>query len=316
MFQVIKKVVGNKIIFISSISFLSLIFSLFIHSVVASSTMPTADPPDGNVNPPIYNDTNLDDERFAYIDREFVTFTDKVVMQNMTNCNSIDTDAEGKLVCGTDETGSATIPANSIDSSQIIDESLTSNDLALNSVGTSEVIDNSLTANDLAAGSVGTSEIISSQVQRRVSNSCPHGINGINEAGGVSCGDGNSVYEGPGWVEGVPSGRYLVNISGRAGVYDGDEDDVKVEAASPCGTVTSILSGYPLSEQTTVTPSFIFNLSCSTCATTALRDMCGMMGFTLRGYTDFLLAACSPWTSFCWGDTSLFAIKIFAVRLN
>ena len=314
----------NKTVFIFSVIIFSVIFSLFIHSTWAAVyKAPSSNPPLGGPNPPVYNDVadDVDPNEFAQINRGvtiggFLGVTGNLTSNSLISCNTIDTDAEGKLVCGTDESGSGTIPVNSIDSSQIIDESLTANDLAPNSVGTSEVIDNSLTANDLAAGSVGTSEIISGQVQRRLTGTCSSGISSVGENGAVSCREGNTVYEGAGWIEGIPSGRYLVNITGRAGVYDGDEDDVKVEAVSPCGTVTSIMGGHPLSEGITVTPSFVLNLSCSTCATTALQDMCGMMGFTLRGYSDFLLAGCSPWVSFCWEDTSLFANKIFAVRLN
>lgn len=312
----------NMTVFIFSVIIFSVIFSLFIHSSWAAVyKSPSANPPSGGPNPPVYNDVadDVDPDVFAQINRGvtiggFLGVTGDLISNSLISCNTIDTDADGKLVCGTDETGSGTIPANSIDSSQIIDESLTANDLAPNSVGTSEVIDNSLTENDLAAGSVGTSEIISSQVQRRVSGSCSRGISSIGENGAVSCTEGNTSYEGAGTVV-VPSGRYLVNITGRAGTYDGNENDVKVEAASPCGVVTQLLGGYPLSEAITVTPSFVFNLSCSTCTTQALQDMCGMMGFTLRGYTDFLEADCN-WLGMCWGDTVIPANKITAIRLN
>lgn len=311
-----EKTIGKnkKIIFILSISILSVVLSLFINSARATWKTPTEDPAGGNVNPPVFNNTQMDVNTYAVIDNQYLTISGELTLGSLANCNTIDTDAEGKLVCGTDETGSGTIPANSIDSSHIIDESLTANDLGPNSVGSSEVIDNSLTANDLADGSVGTSEIISSQVQRRVSNSCSRGISSIGENGAVSCTEGNTNYEGAGSVL-VPSGRYLVNITGRAGTYDGNEDDVKVEAASPCGLVTQYLSGYPLDEGITVTPSFVFILSCSTCATQALQDMCGMMGFTLRGYTDFMAAGCN-WLGMCWNDTIIPASKITAIRLN
>jgi len=49
--------------------------------------------------------------------------------------------------------------AGSVGSSEVEDNSLTAADLAAGSVGTSEVVDNSLTAADLAAGSVGASEV-------------------------------------------------------------------------------------------------------------------------------------------------------------
>jgi len=52
------------------------------------------------------------------------------------------------------------ITDNTIDSSEIQNNSLTASDLAANSVWTSEVADNSLTASDLAANSVWNSELI------------------------------------------------------------------------------------------------------------------------------------------------------------
>ncbi|VGO14376.1 hypothetical protein PDESU_02937 [Pontiella desulfatans] len=58
----------------------------------------------------------------------------------------------------------ASDPANSISSSEVVNNSLTSSDLGPNSVGSSEVVDNSLTADDLQAGSVGASEIASGAV--------------------------------------------------------------------------------------------------------------------------------------------------------
>lgn len=57
--------------------------------------------------------------------------------------------------------GTATKVVNSaIGSAQIIDNTLTVNDIGPNAVGSSEVIDNSLTSSDLGAGSVGSSEVI------------------------------------------------------------------------------------------------------------------------------------------------------------
>ncbi len=57
-----------------------------------------------------------------------------------------------------------TISDNTIDSSEIQNNTITASDLAPNSVGTSEVTDNSLTASDLAANAVGSSELANNAV--------------------------------------------------------------------------------------------------------------------------------------------------------
>ena len=56
------------------------------------------------------------------------------------------------------------IPPNAIGSTEVIDDSLTDDDLGPGSVGSSEVMDNSLTANDLGPNSVGASEIAAGAV--------------------------------------------------------------------------------------------------------------------------------------------------------
>lgn len=56
------------------------------------------------------------------------------------------------------------IAANSVNSSHVVDGSLTADDLDVGSVGSSEVANNTLTADDLAAGSVGTSEIVDASI--------------------------------------------------------------------------------------------------------------------------------------------------------
>lgn len=113
MSQVLKKIIRNRIIFISSICFLSLVLSVFIHSTWAAVWKgPTAPPPDENVNPPIYNDALSNNDTVATINRQFVTFTGGIISQTLKSCGKVYSDIDGNFLCGTDETGSGIIDIN------------------------------------------------------------------------------------------------------------------------------------------------------------------------------------------------------------
>ena len=91
------------------------------------------------------------------------------------------------------------IVQNTLDDSEIQDNSLTAASLAAWSVWTSEVLDNSLTASDLAAWSVWASEVVDwtltysdtniNSIQRRVTGTCAVGssIRAISNTGTVTC---------------------------------------------------------------------------------------------------------------------------------
>ncbi len=108
--------------------------------------------------------------------------------------NSVDSAA---IIDGT--VAAVDLASNSVDASKIVDGSITAADLAANSVGATQLADNSVdsaaiingavAAVDIADGSIGTTKIIDSQVQRRVSGSCPTGeyLAGINQDGSVLC---------------------------------------------------------------------------------------------------------------------------------
>ncbi|MDO8259978.1 MAG: hypothetical protein Q7T50_00580 [Candidatus Magasanikbacteria bacterium] len=123
MSQVFKNLIGNRIVMVLSISIVSLIFSLFIHSAWAAVyKAPSDNPPLGGPNPPVFNDVerlgdDYDDEILAYVDRHVTIGGSLGVIGNLTfeslaNCNTVDTNAVGELVCGTDESGAGIIDIN------------------------------------------------------------------------------------------------------------------------------------------------------------------------------------------------------------
>ncbi len=67
--------------------------------------------------------------------------------------------------------------------------SIQSEFVAVDGVSSASIINNSVSADDIAANAVGTSEIINTQVQQRVTGTCPAGqaISTVNQSGTVSC---------------------------------------------------------------------------------------------------------------------------------
>lgn len=303
---------------------LTLGLSMSFQSVLADWRQPTADPPDDNVNPPIVNEANPLDYNLndvAILGQSLVTISGdlglvgNLTVGGLTNCDTIDTDASGNFVCGTDDSGMGSLPANSVGSAEVIDNSLTADDLATGSVGSAEVIDNSLTAADLAPNSVGTSEIINSEVQNRVTSSCSYGINRINENGTVSCSDGNPAYSGGNSLS-LSGGRYMVFMNGWTYVTDPARtaQDIKIVVTSPCENTTYTFGYNAISDNGPVSASFFVNLSCSICSSPQLQEMCGMMGFTVTGYTAFFPAACGAWV--CMPDMLIPSNSIYALKVN
>ena len=97
--------------------------------------------------------------------------------------------------------GGTAYAANTIGSADVIDESLTADDLAAGSVGTSEVGFGVLTAADLGTGSVGASELdihiekvvnssTDSTYSKTITAWCPPGYTVLNGGGGFSTNSG------------------------------------------------------------------------------------------------------------------------------
>ena len=111
---------------------------------------------------------------------------------------------DGSVNCNVDNTGSTTVTSadivdGTIASVDLSNSIITSSKIALNSITSSRIVDNTITSNDIAGNAVGSSELIdgsvgenkidSSQVQKRVSNTCDlhFYMSGINEDGTVQC---------------------------------------------------------------------------------------------------------------------------------
>ena len=161
----------------------------------------------------------------------------------------------------------ASVPASSIGSPEVVNDSLTYKDLGPNSVGTSEVIDNSLTANDLAPNSVGASEIATDAVgtsevangsltgadmanntvgSAQLADSISLGSSGIDGELRIysSSGGGNSIF-----LDGSDSygGRlWLYSKDGQNGVWmaGGSGDAGVIQLYNTNGSARVVMDGY------------------------------------------------------------------------
>jgi len=81
------------------------------------------------------------------------------------------------------------VSAGAVSSIEIQNGSIANVDLANNSVNADKIASGSVSSDEIGSNAVGTAEIISTQVQRRIGNTCASGsyINTVNEDGTVVC---------------------------------------------------------------------------------------------------------------------------------
>lgn len=85
--------------------------------------------------------------------------------------------------------GASEIATNAVGASEIASSAVGSSEIATNAVGSSEIATNAVGASEIASSAVGSSEINTTQVQRRVTGTCPSGqaIYAVSSTGTVSC---------------------------------------------------------------------------------------------------------------------------------
>ncbi len=90
--------------------------------------------------------------------------------------------------------------------------SIQSEFVAVNGVDSASIFNNSVTADDIAPNAVGTSEIINSQVQQRVTGTCPGGqaVVGVNQNGTVNCQAAGADTD---WMETASTVSTLKNVA-------------------------------------------------------------------------------------------------------
>lgn len=98
--------------------------------------------------------------------------------------------AVGPVQLATDSVTSAHIVDATITATDLAPDSVTATQVAANAVDTNAIIDANVTTAKIAAGAVGAAQIDSSQVQRRISTTCPTDqyIRSISESGVATCG--------------------------------------------------------------------------------------------------------------------------------